>query len=134
MSGPVLCVSAVLVDDDRLLLVRRGHGRAAGTWAVPGGHVEHGELLAEALVREVAEETGLEAVCGPYLGCQELLGDGPHQVILTYRMDLMETVEPEAGSDAAEARWVPLADVAGLRLAPGLAEFLHDHDVISTIT
>jgi hypothetical protein len=70
------------------------------------------------------------------LGVLELVGDAddPHQVVLGHRVTLMEAVEPVAGDDAAEARWVPLVDVADYRLAPGLAEFLHDHGVIATIT
>ena len=135
MEGPELCVSAVVIDDERLLLVRRGRGRAQGAWAVPGGRVQAGELLAEAVVRELLEETGIEGVCGNLIGVLELLdGDGPHQVLLAHLVTLMEAVEPVAGDDAAEARWVPLSDVADLRLAPGLAEFLHDHQVIATIT
>ena len=135
MAEPELCVSAVIIDDDRLLMVRRGRGRAAGLWAVPGGRVESGELLAEAVVRELHQETGLEGVCGTLLGVLELLdGDGPHQVILAHLVTLMQGEEPEAGDDAAEARWVPLADVCDYHLAPGLAEFLHDHQVIATIT
>lgn len=136
MSRPELCVGAVVVDDDHLLLVRRGHGRAAGTWAVPGGRVELGETVAEAVVRELFEETGIEGVCGPLLGVVELLGDDgeQHQVVLDHVVTLMDAAEPVAGDDAAEARWVPLADVAELFLAPGLAEFLHDHGVIATIT
>jgi len=133
--APELCVSAVVIDDERLLLVRRGRGRAQGAWAVPGGRVRSGELLAEAVVRELREETGIEGVCGNLIGVLELLeGDGPHQVLLAHLVTLMEAVEPVAGDDAAEARWVPLSDVADLRLAPGLAEFLHDHQVIATIT
>ena len=62
---PELCVGAVAVHDGDLLMIRRGHGPAAGEWSVPGGRVERGELLAEAVVREVREETGLECVCGP---------------------------------------------------------------------
>lgn len=133
---PELCVGAVVVDDDRLLLVRRGRGRAQGTWAFPGGRVEDGETLAEAVVRELAEETGIEGVCGALLGIVERLdaADAPHQVILGYQVALLEAQEPAAGDDAAEARWVPLADVVDLRLAPGVAEFLHDHQVIATIT
>ena len=135
MSTPELCVSAVVVDDDRLLLVRRGRGRAQGTWAVPGGRVEEGETLAEAVVRELREETGIEGVCGHLLGVMELIDEeGPHQVVLGHLVTLMEAAEPAAGDDAVEARWVPLADVADFRLAPGLAEFLHDHQVIATIT
>ena len=135
-SGPVLAVSGIVIDDDRLLLVRRGHGRAAGTWALPGGAVERGELLAEAVVREVREETGLEGACGAHVGQVELLdeGDDDHVVIFAFEVTLFEVTEPVAGSDAAEARWVPLCDVIDFHLAPGLAEFLHDHDVIATIT
>lgn len=135
MPTPELCVSAVVVDDDRLLLVRRGRGRAQGDWALPGGRVEPGETLAEAVVRELLEETGIEGVCGHLLGVCELIDDdGPHQVVLGHLVTLMEATEPQAGDDAAEARWVPLIDVAELRLAPGLAEFLHDNQVIATIT
>jgi 8-oxo-dGTP diphosphatase len=135
MGSPELCVSAVVIDDDRLLLVRRGRGRAQGAWAVPGGRLQDGELLAEAVVRELHEETGIEGVCGNLIGVLELLdGEGPHQVVLAHLVTLMEATEPVAGDDAAEARWVPLADVAELRLASGLAEFLHDHQVIATIT
>ena len=131
---PEICVSAVVVDDDRLLLVRRGRGLAQGTWAIPGGRVCGGEMLAEAVVRELLEETGIEGVCGNLIGVIELLDDGPHQVVLGYDVTLMEAVDPVAGDDAAEARWVPLSDVADFALAPGLAEFLHDNHVIATIT
>jgi len=131
---PELCVSAIVVDDDRLLLVRRGRGRAEGTWSLPGGHVASGETLAEAVVRELVEETGVEGVCGRLVGVVELIDGGPHQVVLAHEVSLMEATEPAAGDDAAEARWVPLADVVDLRLAPGLAELLHDHQVIATIT
>ncbi len=137
MSGPVVAVGAVLVDDDRLLLVRRGHGPAAGTWAVPGGRVEAGETLAEAVTRELREETGIEGVCGRFLGLLERLPDDEspeHLVILDYEVAILESVEPVAAADAAEARWVDLVDVADHQLAPGLAEFLHDHGIISTIT
>jgi 8-oxo-dGTP diphosphatase len=135
MAEPEVCVSAVVVDDGRLLMVRRGRGRAQGDWALPGGRVEPGELLAEAVVREVLEETGLEAVCGELIGVVELVGDGEaHQIVLAHRGSLLADAEPTPGDDAAEARWVALGDVADHRLAPGLAEFLHDHQVIETIT
>ena len=137
MTHPVLAVSAIVVDDERILLVRRGHGAAAGTWAPPGGRVEAGELLMEAVVRELQEETSLEGFCGTLIGLVELLPDEDrdvHIVVASYRVDLLESAEPSAAGDAAEVRWVPLVDVAELRLAPGVAEFLHDHQVIATIT
>lgn len=136
MNAPVLAVSAILVDDDRLLLVRRGHGPAAGTWAVPGGRVQAGETLAEAVTRELREETGIEGVCGPLVGVNEVLPEdgSEHLVVLGFEVAILESTEPAAADDAAEARWVDLGDVADHRLSPGLAEFLHDHGIIATIT
>jgi len=96
--------------------------------------VEPGETLAEAVVRELHEETGLEGVCGSLLGVTERLGEGSHQVILTYNVTLLEGLDPAAGDDVTEALWVPLYEIVDLQLAPGVAEFLHDHQVISTIT
>ena len=73
LSGPRSRVGAVVVGDGELLMIRRGHGPAGGTWSLPGGRVERGETAAEAVVREVGEETGLEGVCGPFLGWAELI-------------------------------------------------------------
>jgi 8-oxo-dGTP diphosphatase len=131
---PEVCVGAVVVVDGRLLLVRRGHGPAAGEWAVPGGRVEAGELLAEAVVREVAEETGLEAVCGELVGWVERISDAAHFVILDFFATVLDDREPVAGDDAAEAAWVPLDDLGDYVLVEGLAEFLHEHGIIRTIT
>lgn len=128
-----VCVGAVVVVDDELLVIRRGHGPGAGEWSIPGGRVEAGETLAEAVVREVAEETGLEAVCGSLIGYVERIHDDRHFVILDFHATVLEGDQPRAGDDAVEARWVPLADVAELRLVDGLAEFLHEHGVIPTI-
>ncbi len=131
---PELAVAAVVVSHDRLLLVRRGQGPAAGEWSVPGGRVERGEVLAAAVAREVREETGVEVVCGPLLGWVERIDDDHHHVILDFEATALEDVAPVAGDDAAEAAWVPVDDVADLRLVDGLAEFLHEHGVIPAIT
>jgi 8-oxo-dGTP diphosphatase len=133
MNDPQVCVGAIAVDADRLLLIRRGHGPAAGRWSVPGGHVEAGELLAEAVVRELVEETGVEGVCESLVGWVERFDGDEHFVILDFRVSVLEGTAPVAGDDAAEARWVPLMDVAELNLVDGLAEFLHEHGVIPTI-
>ncbi|HVM10659.1 MAG TPA: NUDIX domain-containing protein [Acidimicrobiales bacterium] len=128
-----VCVGAVVVYDDELLLIRRGHGPGAGEWSVPGGRVEGGEMLAEAVLREVREEAGVEVVCGSLLGVVERIHDDRHFVILDYQATVLEKQDPVPGDDAVEARWVPLTDVAELRLVEGLAEFLHEHGVIETI-
>lgn len=132
---PRLAVGAVVVHDRRILLIRRGRGVAQGYWSVPGGHVEHGELLAEATVRELMEETGLEGVCGGLIGFVERFEDGSHHVVADFAVTLLDPdAGPRAGDDAAEVAWVPLDEVATWRLVDGLAEFLHDHGVIDTIT
>jgi 8-oxo-dGTP diphosphatase len=131
---PEVCVGALIVVDGELLLVRRGRGPAAGEWSVPGGRVEMGELLAEAVVREVREETGLEAVCGELVGWVERFDDDRHFVILDFEVTVLDGTTAVAGDDAAELAWVPVGDVAERNLVDGLAEFLHDHGVIPTIT
>ena len=136
MSGPELCVGCVALLDGELLLIRRGHGPAAGEWSVPGGRVERGELLAEAVTRELREETGLEGVCGELIGWVELLGEAEdyHFVVADFEVTVLDDSRPVAGDDAAEARWVPLDEVAELNLVEGLAEFLHDHGILEIIT
>jgi 8-oxo-dGTP diphosphatase len=134
MNRPEVCVGVVAVDADRLLLIRRGHGPAAGEWSVPGGRVEAGETLAEAVVRELAEETGLEGVCEDLVGWVERIDDDHHFVILDFRVTVLDARSPVAGDDAAEAAWVPLSEVAELRLVEGLAEFLHENGILEVIT
>ena len=134
-SGPELAVGAVVVHDDRILLIRRGSGVAVGDWSVPGGRVERGELIVEAAVRELREETGLEGVCGRLIGVVERFVEGTHHVILDHEVTVLDPgTPPTAGDDAAEVAWVPLHEVAEWRLVDGLAEFLHDHGIIETIT
>ena len=94
---------------------------------------ELGETLAEAVVRELAEETGLEGVAEHFVGWVERIGDGSHYVILDFAVTVLEPRDPVAGSDAAEAAWVPLEDVVDRGLVDGLAEFLHDHGILAVI-
>jgi 8-oxo-dGTP diphosphatase len=96
--------------------------------------VEAGETLAEAVVRELREETELEGVCEGLIGWAERIGNGYHFVIADYRVTIVAGTDPRASSDAAEAAWVPLDEVAGLSLADGLAEFLYDHGVLRTFS
>lgn len=131
---PQLCVGAVAVDEDRILLVRRGRAPGRGLWSVPGGRVERGETVAEAVVRELYEETGLPGVCEGLVGWVERLGEDHHFVILDFRVTILSTEEPVAGDDAADAVWVPLWQVAELPLVDGLAEFLHDHGILETFS
>jgi len=134
-EGPEVAVGAVAVRDRELLMVRRGRGPAAGEWSVPGGRVKFGEDLREAVVREVAEETGLEVVVERFLGWVERIGDDPaphHFVILDFLVDLLDpSAIPIASDDAAEAAWVPFDELAQRRVVDGLIEFLTDAGVLA---
>lgn len=131
---PEVCVGAIAVYDESILMVRRGRGPAQGTWSIPGGRVERGESLAEAVLRELAEETGLDGMCESLVGWVERMGPDYHYVIMDFSVTLLSDAEPVAGDDASEARWVPLSEVADLTLADGLAEFLHDHGILETFS
>jgi len=130
---PEICVGAVVVAQDRLLMVRRGRGPAQGEWSVPGGRVEPGETLAEAVVRELDEETGLHGVCGDLVGWVERIGIDYHYVILDFQVVVLDDDVPCAGDDAVEATWVPLSALSDLRVVDGLVEFLADHGIVPLI-
>ncbi|HEY3096969.1 MAG TPA: NUDIX hydrolase [Acidimicrobiia bacterium] len=131
---PEVAVGAVVLRDGELLLVRRGHGPAAGEWSLPGGRVRFGEALREATVRETREETGIDVLVERFLGWVERMGAEPepyHFVILDFACAPLDPGQaPVAGDDAAGARWVPLEELHGLPLVPGLVEFLVDSGVL----
>ncbi len=113
-SAPLVGVGAVIVDKGRVLLAQRGHEPAMGKWSIPGGLIELGESLSQALVREVREETGLEV---EPLELVELLdrihreGESVryHYVIADYLCRVVGG-ELRPGSDAAAVRWVERAE------------------------
>ena len=137
MSAPQIAVGAVALTAGRILLVRRGHGPAAGFWSVPGGRVEHGETLHEAVVREVAEETGVGVVVDHFLGWVERIDDapnGPHFVILDFAVTVLDPDAPlVAGDDATEVAWTAFDDLGALPLVPGLLDFLEDAGVLDEV-
>jgi ADP-ribose pyrophosphatase YjhB (NUDIX family) len=127
--APQVAVGAVVVKDGRLLMVRRANDPGAGLWSLPGGRVEHGEYLGDALRREVAEETGLTVEVRDLVGILEVTGE-PHYVILDYFAEVSGADEPVASDDVSDARWVPLDEVATMPCTPRFHETLRGWGVL----
>ncbi|WP_185983063.1 NUDIX domain-containing protein [Aureimonas mangrovi] len=119
---PTLGVSACLFVAGQLLLVERGRAPYEGCFTLPGGRVEFGERLQDAVARELYEETGLEAELA-FLRLHEAIEPGIHAVIAVFTGSLA-AADPQAGHDARAVRLVEAAEFAELedtgRLTPGL--------------
>ncbi|MCY3608682.1 MAG: NUDIX hydrolase [Acidimicrobiaceae bacterium] len=131
MSQPVptVCVGGIAVRGRSVLLVRRGRPPGEGLWAFPGGRVEPGERLSDAVERELAEETGLEVRCGDLVGVTEHVSESLHFVILDYAVECDPVAAPVAGDDAAEARFVDFDEIrsGATPLSGGMRDFLDRH-------
>ncbi len=109
-SRPIVGVGAVVIDEGRVLLVRRARPPLEGQWSLPGGAVEVGETLAAAVQREVLEETGLVVDVGPIVEVLDRIhvdADGAvayHYVLIDYRCTVVGG-RLRAASDAASATW-----------------------------
>ena len=113
-----------------LLMVQRGKDPGRGLWSVPGGRLERGEYVVDALKREVLEETGLSIEVGELLGLFEVVGD-PHYVILDFLATVVGDDSPRPAGDSADARWVPLKQVEQLDCTPRFAETLKGWGVLA---
>ena len=128
-NWPRCATSRAVFRGDHVLLVQRGQGRLAGLWSLPGGHVEPGEPLRAAALREVREETGVEASLEALVDVHEVLLRAPegdlqaHYLIVVF-CGRWRAGEPQAASDAADARFVPLADLGGYALTDGAADVI----------
>jgi ADP-ribose pyrophosphatase YjhB (NUDIX family) len=126
---PFLAVSAAIIRDGKVLVVRRARKPALGVYTVPGGVVEAGETLLDAVAREVREETALEIEPVALAGHREVIlrdEDGRvnrHFVILCFAARLVGG-EVRLNEELDEARWIAPADLAGLKTTEGLHEIV----------
>ena len=114
---PVVGVGAVVLDGVQVLLIKRGHAPLKGQWSLPGGAVEIGETLEQAIAREVLEETGLTIEVGPMVEVLDRISrdaDGrvEHHFVLVDFVCRPSGGVLRGASDAEDAAWVALADLA----------------------
>ena len=115
-AAPVPGVGVICLRGAAVLLVRRGTPPLQGAWSLPGGRVEWGETLEAAALRELVEETGVEAeLLGLVDVVDGLFGADTHYVLIDYAANWVSG-EPRAGDDAAEAAFHPLAGLEALGL------------------
>jgi len=128
-DSPLVGVGAIIIDTGRVLLVKRGHPPLAGEWSIPGGALEVGEMVREAAMREVKEETGLSVEAAELLGVYDrVLRDGGGRILYHYVLIdfLCRRVagELQPASDADEARWFTPEEAGKLPLAADTAEVI----------
>ena len=130
---PRCAASAAIFRGATVLLVQRGTGTLQGLWSLPGGHIEPGETASAAAVREVREETGVEAELAGLVDVHDVILRRPdgalraHYLIAVFCGRWLAG-EPEPGGEEIAARFVPIAhidDAARYRLTDGAAALIN---------
>ncbi len=127
---PFVGVGAIIIEGDRVVLVKRAHPPIQGQWSIPGGVLEVGEMVREAAVREAREETGLVIETADLLSVYDRILRDPdkrvqyHYVVIDF---LCRAVGGRllAASDAAEARWFTRENLPALNLAEDTLDVIH---------
>lgn len=129
---PVVGIGSIIIKEGKIALIKRGNEPGKGKWSIPGGHVELGEPLEQAVIRETEEETGLD-VENPRLvdvvSNVDLDESGKvkyHYVIIDYFVHVKNGVA-QASSDAAELRWVPFDEVEDYDLTRSFRVFFRNN-------
>jgi ADP-ribose pyrophosphatase YjhB (NUDIX family) len=126
-ARPFVGASIAVIRGDRVLLAARANAPMRGVWTLPGGLVEAGESLAEAALRELREEVGLDAAVVDVLSPTEIIlraedGRTRHHYVVHPHAAVWTGGEPVPGPEALAVRWATLAELSGLDTTPGLDE------------
>lgn len=128
-THPTPGAGALIINEGRILLIRRARGAYVDHWAVPGGRQRRGETMREAAAREVFEETGLTVEVGDPLWVGDILDEAVppayHYTVVDFEAVVVGG-DLEAGDDAAEARWVPVEEIRGMRLTPTMVDLIDE--------
>jgi 8-oxo-dGTP diphosphatase len=126
---PLVGVGAIIIQGDRVLLVKRAHPPIQGQWSIPGGVLEVGEMVREAAIREAREETGLIVEPGELLGVYDRILRDPENRVQYHYVLIDFLCRPTGGellaaSDAADVRWFKRAELHSLQLAEDTQEVI----------
>ena len=126
---PRVGVGAVILHEDKVLLVRRGQSPSFGKWSLPGGLVELGETTREAIAREIMEECGIKIQIIEVAGMLDRIvrddtGRVRYHYVLVDYLAYPDSLDVEAGDDAAEAQWFEIGRVAELDTTQGLLDMI----------
>ncbi|MGB9705536.1 MAG: NUDIX hydrolase [Pyrobaculum sp.] len=129
MDRPAVAVAAVAVKNGEVVLVKRKYPPNPGKWSLPGGRVELGERLEEAVLRELREETGLTGRVVKFLQPVEYIErEGPrvnyHFIILVYLVEVEGDASPTASDDAEDVAVVPVGKALEMDLTKTTREVL----------
>lgn len=122
-------MGALIVENRRIVLIKRGHAPLLGEWSIPGGMLELGETVRQGTEREALEETSLGVRTTELMGVFDrvLLDDTKrilyHYVLIDFRCEVISG-ELEARGDAADARWFTAEEIEALPLASDTAEVI----------
>jgi 8-oxo-dGTP diphosphatase len=136
---PILGVGGVVFDDDRVLLVQRGHEPLQGAWTLPGGGVEVGETIAAAVVRELLEETGLVVEAGPVVEVVDRIDTDPvgrvrHHFVIVDVLCRAVGGRLAPASDAADVCWTPLSELTARGVSDRAIGVIHKALVLARPT
>jgi mutator protein MutT len=126
---PIVGVGAIIIEDGRVLLIKRGKAPLLGEWSIPGGMLELGETLRQGAEREALEETGVTVRATDLLGVFDRIvpddskGTLYHYVLVDFLCHRISG-DAFAAGDASEARWFALTELDGLSLAPDTRKVL----------